>query len=790
MFSEEGSRVYWETWQNEALDAVHANEWKVKNKKHVEEFSSQQVDRLISAANEAYFCEQIFERLNFEELEHRLNAVAAPHRGTLEWVFDDLQMDEGGLLEWLGNQRGENLFWVTGRPGAGKTTLMKSMFRNDRIFDYLEAWSGQAPGITSGFFFWNCGTELQRSGLGMLRSILYESLQDMIYGPLEKEAYIIQTLFADRWEQFRSYGGGLDVLSYAELRRAFELMISDTTTKFLFLIDGLDEMDEAADIVDVIPLLTTASKKENIKLLVSSRPSPAFQEAFDKRPRLWVDDHTQHDVHGYILDAFGQNEALAKLRGNTVVPEETDIVGMLTESSSGIFLWAQLATKFLLQELTGNDNFTALQNRAEVLPADLDELLSHILSNFDPGDLEQACKISELVEAHGYPPLLGLSFALSSDEKSSIAAPRAPLKQADMATRYDAMRQMLTYKCRNLFDVFDTAPAPSNPNPAIESIALPALRVTYTHRAVRTFFLSPATQKTKRLPPSFDAAAAWAAAHLHQLKTLSPPSSSGTFPIWKPLSRCLEAALLLGSSTGKAHVTYLSSALDTALAFHGLSSTPPTPSPAQTHTASASTTSPRPQTAKRTGSSSTSSLSASHSSSLSPNSNNPHNSTGGASSKPPLQRPASSYPLPLVDITTDLPSFPGQETQLTSALDLATLLNLRDYIAAKVKDADRKTARHALEYSAAMRRRVGHGGEKIWLGEAGGRGPRDSVRASTLGSSGGGSEGEKGSCGGDLRLLRGEYGKKRGEVEALVEYYTLAVRWGKKAPVVEGLEVV
>lgn len=782
MFSEEGSRVYWETWQNEALDAVHANEWKVKNKKHVEEFSSQQVDRLISAANEAYFCEQVFERLNFEELEHRLNAVAAPHRGTLEWVFDDPQTDEGGLLEWLGNERGENLFWVTGRPGAGKTTLMKSLFRNDRIFDYLEAWSGQAPGITSGFFFWNCGTEMQRSGLGMLRSILYESLQDMIYGPLEKEASIIQTLFADRWDQFRSYGGGLDALSYAELRRAFELMISDTTTKFLFLIDGLDEMDEAADIVDVIPLLTTASKKENIKLLVSSRPSPAFQEAFDKRPRLWVDDHTPRDVHDYIFDAFGQNEALAKLRGNTVVPEEANIVGMLTEASSGIFLWAQLATKFLLQELTGNDNFTALQNRAEVLPADLDELLSHILSNFEPGDLEQACKISELVEAHGYPPLLGLSFALSSDEKSSIAAPRAPLKQSDMAARYDAMRQMLTYKCRNLFDVFDTAPAPTSPNPAIESIALPALRVTYTHRAVRSFFLSPATQKAKRLPPSFDAAVAWAAAHLHQLKALTPPSSSGTFPIWKPLSRCLEAGLLLGSSTGKAHVTYLSSALDTALAFHGLSSTTPAPSTAQTQTASTSTTSPRPQTAKRTGSSSTSSLSASHSSSLSPN-NNPHNSTGA--SKPPLQRPASSYPLPLVEIQTDLPSFPGAETQLTSTLDLATLLNLRDYIAVKVKDSDRKTVRHALEYSAAMRRRVGIGGESVWLGSPTQQGARASVRASSIGSS----SGEAGSAG-DLRLLRAEYGKKRGEVEGLMEYYTLAVRWGKKAPVVEGVEVV
>ncbi|OSS54859.1 hypothetical protein B5807_01797 [Epicoccum nigrum] len=809
VFSEEGSRVYWETWQNEALDAVHANEWKPKNKKHVDEFSSQQVERLIGAANEAYFCEQVFERLNFEELEHRLNAVATPHRGTLEWVFDDPQTDEGGVLEWLGNQRGENLFWVTGRPGAGKTTLMKSLFRNDRIFDYLEAWSGHAPGITSGFFFWNCGTELQRSGLGMLRSILYESLQDMIYGPLEKEASIIQTLFADRWEQFRSYGGGLDALSYAELRRAFELMISDTTTKFLFLIDGLDEMDEAADLVDIIPLLTTASNKENIKLLVSSRPSPAFQEAFDKRPRLWVDDHTSRDVHAYITDAFGQNEALAKLRGNTVAPEEKDIVEMLTEASSGIFLWAKLATKFLLQELTGNDNFTALQNRAEVLPADLDELLSHILSNLEPADLEQACKISALVEAHGYPPLLGLSFALSSDEKASIAAPRAALKQADMAARYDAMRHMLTYKCRNLFDVFDTAPPPTNPNPAMESIALPALRVTYAHRTIRSFFLSPSTQKAQRLPEGFSAAAAWAAAHLHTLKALTGPSSSssGTFPLWAPLSRCLEASLLLASATGKAHVTYLSSALDTALALHGVGTAGPAASAAQTQSASAaSSTSPRPQTAKsqsRNGSSA-SSLSASLSS-LSPNGNpnsnpSPHSSAGagGAGKKTTTtttttsqQRPVSSYPLPLaeVEVTTDLPSFAGAETQVASALDLAALLNLRDYIGLKAKDADRKTARHALEYSAAMRRRVGLGGESLWLGEpTGPRGLRDSVRPTAVRTTGG--DAGAGAAAGDLRLLRAQYAKKRDDVEALMQYYTLAVRWGKKPPALEALEAV
>lgn len=690
---------HWEKWQNGALDAVHANEWKPKNKKHVEEFSKQ-VDELISAAIEAHFCDQIFERLIFEGMNDRLHSTTTPFEGTLEWVFDDHQTNEGGVLEWLGNTRGDNLFWITGRPGAGKTTLMKSLFRNDRIFDYLEAWSGHAPGITSAFFFWNCGTELQKSGLGLLRSLLYESLQDMIYGPLEQDISIIQHLFADRWEQHKSYGGGLYGLSYAELRRAFELMISDSSTKFLFMIDGLDEIDEGGDLVDVILLITNASKKENVKMLVSSRPSPAFQEAFEKRPRLWVDDHTTHDVRAYMLHSFSLDESLAKLRGNTVVPEEMAIVDMLTEMACGIFLWGILATRFLLQELTGDDNFNTLQHRAEMLPSELDELLSHIMSNFEPTDLECAWKISVLLEAHGYPSLLALSFALSNDEKSSITAERRPLKTAEIAQRIDDMRHILTYKCRNLFSIFDTR-TPETETPSVDTPD--SLRVTYTHRTIRTFFLSSPAQKGALLTTTFNATSAWATSHLLTLKTL-PPS---TPHLWPPLSKCLESSLALTHQTQKHHATYLTAALSTALAHHTHSPSPSSSS-TSTHTSRPTTT-------------------------------------------PPTTTPS------------DLPSFPS--IPLTSPLDLAVLLNLHAHVATVAKDADRKTARHALDFSAAMRRRVGVGGEAVWLGSK-----------------------EKGE-GRGLERLRGEFGKKRGEVEGLLEWYARAVRWGK-APVVEVGEVV
>lgn len=101
-----------------------------------------------------------------------------------------------------------------------------------------------------------------------------------------------------------------------------------------------------------------------------------------------------------------------------------------------------------------------------------------------------------------------------------------------------------------------------------------------------------------------------------------------------------------------------------------------------------------------------------------------------------------------------------------TGLDLAVFLNLQGYVAVKVKDADRKTVRHAIEFSLAMRKRIGVGGENVWLGTK-----------------------EKGN-GRGLERLRAEYGRNRTDMDALLEYYVQAVRWGKKAPVFEVPETV
>jgi hypothetical protein len=565
---------HWEKWQNDALDTIHTSDWKPNKKKNVEEFSKV-VDQLIVFEKEAYFREGIFKGLFFEEADERLHAVGPPMEGSMKWVFEDDRMtDEGGLLDWMGNGRGENLFWITGKAGCGKTTLTKHLFRNPQIFDYLEAWSGAAPGITSGFFFWNSGTELQNSPTGMLRCILYESLQDMIYGPLEQDEDIIQWLFPDRWSQYTSYVGGLHDFTFAELQKAFALMVSDEGKKFLFMIDGLDEMDEYPS--ELVQGIINAAKKDNVKIIVSSCESPELQAAFEKRPSMVLDEWTKKDSQAHVLHAFGEHDMITKLRRKTDNVEEMNVINTLAEKANGVYFWAKLATIFILETTTENDTFSAIRDRAGLLPPTLDLLLLRIIESLTAEDTEQLWKITTLLETHtnACPGIIPLSFALTSETKPTLAADVRPLKSVETSERIDELRAILAHQCKSLFTIFDTS-SPEYP----ESCGRPsALKISYTHRVIRAFL---ASKHKPRESEAFNPCAQWANAHLWTLKTLRT-SDDSDLCLWDPLAACLEASLRLYAQSKKYPLTYMECVTATALAHHtkapGCSDLPASPS--------------------------------------------------------------------------------------------------------------------------------------------------------------------------------------------------------------------
>lgn len=87
-----------------------------------------------AAQGSQYSAEQyILERLRFDEIDHRRRNIRMAHKQTLSWLFgDEKQRSPATLDDWLVSD--DDLYWISGKPGSGKSTLMvRSMIFLGRI---------------------------------------------------------------------------------------------------------------------------------------------------------------------------------------------------------------------------------------------------------------------------------------------------------------------------------------------------------------------------------------------------------------------------------------------------------------------------------------------------------------------------------------------------------------------------------------------------------------------------------------------------------------------------------
>lgn len=98
---------------------------------------------------------------------------------TFEWIFlDAFESKQLHFRSWLEGQN--DIYWITGKPGSGKSTLMKYISKHGITHESLRHWSGGKRLITASFFFWISGSSvLQRSQEGLLRSLLYEIFREV-----------------------------------------------------------------------------------------------------------------------------------------------------------------------------------------------------------------------------------------------------------------------------------------------------------------------------------------------------------------------------------------------------------------------------------------------------------------------------------------------------------------------------------------------------------------------------------------------------------------------------------
>ena len=115
-------------------------------------------------------CERLLSSLTYDDMNARKSRVTESHEKTFHWIFDDTTVRAwGSFPEWL--KSGERIYWISGKAGSGKSTLMKFLIHDVRTKDTLSEWAPDATIIS--FFIWAAGNPMQRSIQGL--SVLFSN---------------------------------------------------------------------------------------------------------------------------------------------------------------------------------------------------------------------------------------------------------------------------------------------------------------------------------------------------------------------------------------------------------------------------------------------------------------------------------------------------------------------------------------------------------------------------------------------------------------------------------------
>ncbi|KAH8703142.1 Pfs, NB-ARC and ankyrin domain protein, partial [Talaromyces proteolyticus] len=297
--------------------------------------------------------ESLMESLKFDQIDGHQNNIKNANSKTCQWLLETSE-----YLEWLndsGLDKHHGFLWVKGKPGTGKSTLMKFILANGN-----RQWQDKT---IASFFFNARGQDLEKSTIGMYRSLLYQLLQKHPHLQSLNEANKIWT----------SNGGIYPKWSVEPLKELFiqAIQMLDEVS-LVFFIDALDECYEP-EIRDMMSFFEEVSD-------VSSSLQIQFRACFSSRhyPHITIrnglnivlENQQGHDndINEYIIREL----RVGGSRLSQLIKEE------LQQKSSGIFLWVVLVVKILNKEYD-DGNVEDLQERLREIPADLHDLFTNII---------------------------------------------------------------------------------------------------------------------------------------------------------------------------------------------------------------------------------------------------------------------------------------------------------------------------------------------------------------------------------------------------------------------------
>ncbi|KAE9364918.1 hypothetical protein N431DRAFT_386847 [Stipitochalara longipes BDJ] len=305
-------------------------------------------------------CDRLLGSLKYGDMNARRNHVSESHESTFQWIFDEsIQRPWNNFMQWLKSD--ERLYWINGKAGSGKSTLMKFIIDDPRTKEALESWLPGTSIIAA--YIWNAGQPMQCSLKGILCSLLHQLL--------EGERAVAMALCTE--VPVISNKDSHNDWSVTELKNTLFNILDQHSSPVCIFLDGLDEISQAEGTFDLMDLVEKLKNLPKVKVCVSSRPERHLQLCLGKYPSLKLQDLTASDIRQYVTDFLERLSGQIREHGDsqTLILELIDSV---VEKADGVFLWVHLALMSLKRGMTSEDEWSKLTQRLEMLPGGLQQL--------------------------------------------------------------------------------------------------------------------------------------------------------------------------------------------------------------------------------------------------------------------------------------------------------------------------------------------------------------------------------------------------------------------------------
>ncbi|CAJ0555330.1 Ff.00g053950.m01.CDS01 [Fusarium sp. VM40] len=421
----------------------------------------------------------LLHKLHFDRMDRRKNLISLPMLNTGRWLSAN-----STYREWrLDHHVSHPILLIKGKPGAGKSTLMKEAVQHTQ-----SVWKGDS--LCASFFVDGTGHDMEHSTDGVFRSLLFQLLPHTKVStsdPSSTEARSLkQAIQEAAWSS--------EELSLPELQtlliRTLEALVLNHTPIYIF-VDALDELQEEGQRkqIDFWSDMVHSSKLQKLRVCLSCRHFPVVTVA--DTLELVLENHNSKDIAYYIQQ---------RLRSRMNVRDTTwrdEILQKIQSRSAGVFLWVVLVVDRILAKYDYGFNLRNLLRAIEDTPTGLRELYIEILCSLGVYEKQVALGIFQWIIAAARPLRLDEWYHVLAFVKYPMPTSLRGWRRSDTYTENDKqLEREIRSLSRGLLEVSNSQCSDTNDASSVDAGAGSldqehgsARIIRLTHPSVYDFFV-------------------------------------------------------------------------------------------------------------------------------------------------------------------------------------------------------------------------------------------------------------------------------------------------------------